>query len=169
MKLYQSSANLYTHLTKIEDCMNYYKIKRKIEKLEQDIKIEKKEKAESAKNQKKSDHDEIRQGRIISFTAKMKKEFGIAVNQVKKAGHGASVENFNTTRKVLEYKNREKLVAMFVYEDEDEKFQFRILLRNLKIEIKTPVDCVRPGEGYKTTIIIRGLGILQYLSIRFTR
>ena len=132
-KTYASYATLYTHVTKKEECKTHYQIKRKIEKLEQDLKLEKKEKKESAKNQQKSDHQEIRQARVCAFTEKMKKEFKIAVNQVKAAGHGASVENFNTTRKVLDYKNRDKLIALYVFESEDEKFQFAILLRNLGI------------------------------------
>ena len=113
-KKYASAATLYTHVNKTGDCRRYYAGRRLLGSLAE----EKKREAVVRKNSApKKTEDQIRDECMALFTKQMKDKLNIAVNQCKKAGHGASVENFNTTRKFLAPENREKVLSMFPCDD----------------------------------------------------
>ena len=69
-----------------------------------------KEKKFRAQTKPKTVHQKILEDTKSRFTADVKLYLNIAVNQVKIAGHGASVENFNTTRIFFAPKNRNTVV-----------------------------------------------------------
>ena len=109
-KKYKTSATLLNHVQGESDCRRYYHGKRLIEPLKD---AKKREAVVRKKSKPKRNEDQIRDECKALFTMKVKAVLGIAVNQVKKSGHGASVENFNTTRMFLAAENREKVLSIY--------------------------------------------------------
>ena len=69
------------------------------------------------------------------FTDNVKKELGIRVNQVKVAGHGASVENGPTTMKYLDLENRTKVLDLYYCINDEEKDDLKKLLDQASVII----------------------------------
>ena len=100
-------SNGETHVKQIKACNVFYKENREFERLKV---VTAKEKKFRAQTKPKTVHQKILEDTKSRFTADVKLYLNIAVNQVKIAGHGASVENFNTTRIGFAPKNRNTLV-----------------------------------------------------------
>ena len=123
-QVYLGYQKLLLHVNKSKKCLRYYKTKRMLETLTDQSKKEKKaQKLAKPKN----DHDTILSQCKDLFTFMVKQEFGIAVNQVKVAGHGATVENFNTCRIFLDPSNRDRVIDLFMVDEEDERKLRRFL------------------------------------------
>ena len=69
------------------------------------------------------------------FKDKVREELGIKINQVKVAGHGASVENGNTTMKFLHPDNREKVINLFYCKDDEQIRNLSTLLDQASVII----------------------------------
>ena len=78
----------------------------------------------------KSELEIIYERTISECTLTFKKEFGVAINQVKVAGHGATVENFNTSRMVFDPVNRPKVLGLFTFKPGPEGDQERENIKN---------------------------------------
>ena len=129
-KMYKNSTTLLTHVTKkSKQCLSYYKGRRLLERL-QDAK--KREAVCRKKSAPKKTEDQIEEECKALFTKRIKEVLNIAVNQVKKSGHGASVENFNTTRKFLAPENREKVLSLY-YCDDKIKEDIRLFLQQAHV------------------------------------
>ena len=105
-KVCKGFVPLLTHvLKKSQECLDLYTEAEILEELETNTKLERrfKKKIENQtllrKYLDKAKND---------FKDKVRQELGIKINQVKVAGHGASMENGNATMKLLHPNNREQ-------------------------------------------------------------
>ena len=118
----------YVKKNKTENkCKTYYKRSAQTKNVEEMAKSE----GKSRKRLKPKSELEIIYERTKSeCTLMFKKEFGTAINQVKVAGHGATVENFNTSRMVFDPDNREKVLGLFKFKQGSEGDQERENVKN---------------------------------------
>ena len=81
----------------------------------------------------KDDHKKIMDDTKDALTFRVKQDFNFAINQVKKGGTSANVENFNTCRVFLAEENRDKVCALVYFKNEQEEYNFRQYLRMMHV------------------------------------
>ena len=121
----QGYVGLKRHITSIKKdktenkCTTYYKdISHTFKDVEKFAKLES---VARKKMKPKSELDQIYERTKTECTKEFKVAFGVAINQVKVAGHGATVENFNTSRMVFDPENRPKVLSLFKFINDEER------------------------------------------------
>ena len=108
-----------------KDCKKFYIKNKLLKKLIANAKHEKKFRIGTSKQ---TLLESILENSKNEFTDNIHNKLGIRVNQVKKAGHGANVENGHTTMKFLDPANREKVLSLYFTKNDKEKEDLNLLL-----------------------------------------
>ena len=172
-KTYAGFCGLLTHAEngKNESCHEYYHriYPRVLGHLKQNAKKEKETQKLEKKAQPLTDHQQILSDAKDRFTHKVKKEFNIAVNQVKLSGNGANIENFNTTRIFLDPSNRDRAVKLMNPREEEKEDLYKFFQEAHVILSVTnsigKINCQKFGDYVKQAYVhwIEAFGKFRHL------